>query len=128
MMNMPMPSFWKRRKQQVESPCVSRIAALVTDQKALTRLLQPLPESDGLRPRLLGQFFARAWHQETARDFWITSDGMNVECFTISGLTLQQAARVRVRWDLLRGQVELTEAALTEVVAKETRSGNTHEG
>jgi hypothetical protein len=127
-MNMPMPSFWKRRKQQVDSPCVNRVAALVTDQKALTRLLQPLPESDELRPRLLGQFFARAWHQETGRDFWIASDGMNVECFTISGLTLQQAARVRVRWDLLRGRVELTEAALTDLIAKETRRGNTHGG
>jgi hypothetical protein len=127
-MNMPMPSFWKRRKQQVDSPCVSRMTARLTDEKALARLLQPLPESSELRPRLNGQFFARAWHQETARDFWVASDGMDVECFTISGLTLQQAARVRVRWDALRGRMQLSEEVLMDLVAKEMGRGNTHEG
>ncbi len=92
------------------------------DGAALDRLLGPLPEAQDLRSRLSGPFFARAWDADAQRDHWLASDGLRVTCYTISGLTLRQAAAVRVRWDALRGRIALTESALADLIARETGS------
>jgi hypothetical protein len=114
-----MASFWKRRASSA-SVTVSRAEAHVDDAAALDRLLAPLPEASELRPRLNSPFFARAWHAERSCDYWVASDGRRVTCFTISGLTLQQAAAVRVRWDALRSRTELSEELLANLIADQT--------
>jgi hypothetical protein len=114
-----MASFWKRRARN-KGITVRRTEAGVGDGAALDRLLHALPEADELRPRLRATFFARAWDAATQRDHWILSDGSWVRCFTIDGLTLRQAASVRVRWDAMRDRTELTEERLADVVAGET--------
>jgi hypothetical protein len=110
-----MASLWKRRDRDT-GVTVRHAAAPLTDAAALDRLLEPLPEASELRPRLAGKFFARAWDAKVQRDYWITSDGTSVVCFTIRGLTLQQAAAVRVRWDAKRRRKLGTEA-LADVIA-----------
>ncbi|HTT00897.1 MAG TPA: hypothetical protein VMG11_02325 [Steroidobacteraceae bacterium] len=114
-----MASFWKRRAGS-QGVTVSRAEAQVDDAGALDRLLAPLPEATELRPRLTVQFFARAWDAERRCDYWVASDGRRVTCFTISGLTLQQAAAVRVRWDALRSRTELSEEVLADLIADQT--------
>ncbi|MGB6452208.1 MAG: hypothetical protein WBE92_15765 [Steroidobacteraceae bacterium] len=114
-------SLWKRRARQIES-AVHRTDARLDDGAALDRLLEPLPESQDLRARLSGPFFARAWDADSQRDHWLASDGLRVTCYTISGLTLRQAAAVRVRWDALGGGTELTENTLADLIARETGS------
>jgi hypothetical protein len=113
-----MASFWKRRARDTEVS-VQRIEASLGDPAALERLLRPLPEASELRPRLAAQFFARAWDAHLQRDYWVMSDGARVVCLTVTGLSLKQAAGVRVRWDARRGQSELTEERLADVIAKE---------
>jgi len=119
-----MATFWKRRPS-TEGVTVSRAEARVDDGAALDRLLEPLPEAQELRPRLSAQFFARAWDADARRDHWVASDGSRVTCFTITGLTLQQAAAVRVRWDALRGRTELSEELLADLIANQTGSSVT---
>jgi hypothetical protein len=113
-----MASFWKRRARDTEVS-VHRAEASLADAKALERLLRPLPAASELRPRLDAQFFARAWDAHEQRDYWVMSDGARVVCFILAGLTLKQAAAVRVRWDARRDQPELTEERLADVIAKE---------
>lgn len=97
---------------------VNRAEARVGDEVALARLLSALPEGGELRPRLSQTFFGRAWHRESERDFWVVSDGSRVSCFTIEGLTLRQAAAVRVRWDAhSTNGVPLTEKLLKRVIS-----------
>jgi len=103
-----MASFWKRRAGS-QGVTVSRAEAQVDDAEATE-----------LRPRLTVQFFARAWDAERRCDYWVASDGRRVTCFTISGLTLQQAAAVRVRWDALRSRTELSEEVLADLIADQT--------
>ncbi len=116
-----LASLWKRRARQSEA-AVHRADARLDDGAALDRLLEPLPEAQELRARLAGPFFARAWDATAQRDHWLASDGVRATCYTISGLTLPQAAAVRVRWDALRGRAELTEDVLADLVARETGS------
>lgn len=114
-----LASLWKRRAQRAEA-AVHRAEARLDDAGALDRLLKPLPEAEDLRARLAEPFFARAWDAGAQRDHWLASDGACVSCYTLSGLTLAQAAAVRVRWDAMRGRVELTEEVLADLIAKET--------
>jgi len=114
-----MAGFWKRHVSP-DDVAVLRAEARLDDGDALARLLEPLPEAEDLRPRLVNPFFARAWDARVQRDHWVRSDGVRVTCFTISGVTLAQAAAVRVRWDALRGRTELTEERLADLVAAQT--------
>jgi hypothetical protein len=119
-----MASLWKRRTREHEAT-VQRAEALLSDGAALDRLLEHLPEAEEVRPRLSEPFFARAWDPEARRDYWVTSDGQRATCYTISGLTLQQAAAVRVRWDAMRGRRALTEELLADLIAGQTGSSVT---
>ncbi len=116
-----LASLWKRLAPQHEA-AVHRADARLDDVAALERLLEPLPEAADLRARLAGPFFARAWDADAQRDHWLMSDGVRATCYTLSGLTLPQAAAVRVRWDAMRGRAELTEHVLADLVARETGS------
>ncbi|MGH8228468.1 MAG: hypothetical protein ACREU3_11300 [Steroidobacteraceae bacterium] len=122
-----LANLWKHRARQRET-AVRRAVARLDDPRALEHLLAGLPEAEDLRSRLHGPFFARAWDVEAQLDHWIESDGARVTCYTVSGLSLPQAAAVRVRWDALRGRAELNEALLADLIARETGSAVTLEG
>ena len=106
-------------RRRTEPVSVRRLGARLTDEAALGRLLAELPGAEELRPRLAAPFFARAWDAERARDLWILSDGQDVWCYVITGLSLPQAAAVRVRWDKRPGGAEggLTLETLADAVA-----------
>ncbi len=109
---------WLKRRVPESSATVRRIEASLEDPAALERMLAPLPEANELRSRIAQPLFVRAWDATRECDYWVLSDGRRVTCFTVSGLTLRQAAAVRVRWDAKRSHAELTEDALADVVAE----------
>lgn len=110
--------FWNRREAPA-GPSVRRLTALVHDPVKFGQLLRELPESEDLRPRLAASFYARAWDAASARDLWIVSDGARVECYVLAGLTFQQAAAVRVRWDARKHETQqLSVDSLADCVAK----------
>lgn len=113
--------LWRRRDRAYDV-AVRRTEARLDDRDALDRLLAPLPEGEDLKPRLGAPFFARAWDAGARLDHWIASDGARVVCLTVSGLTLKQAAEVRVRWDAAHARAELTEEALADLIAAQTGS------
>ena len=118
-----MGSLWNSRAvpdADAGTVMVRRIDARADDPVSLARLLEPLPESDELRARLRDVLFVRAWDEDAKCDYWVRSDGLLVTCFVLSGLTLKQAAAVRVRWDALRGRASITEDLLADLIARET--------
>ena len=110
----------KQRTSEFEPIKVLRIDARVDDPVQLKNMLAQLPEADEVSPQLRKQFFARAWEKESERDFWIVSDGNLASCFTVCGLTLKQAAAVRVQWDAMSNRPALTERVLAELVSAQT--------
>jgi hypothetical protein len=119
--------FWSRRMAPA-SVSVRRLTATVDDPVKFGRLLRELPESEELRPRLAANFYARAWDPATERDLWIVSDGSRVDCYVLSGLKFQQAASVRVRWDVnKREPANLSVESLADCVAKVTEASVTLE-
>ena len=111
-----MTGWWKRRVRE-SSATVRRVSARLDQPAALERLLQPLPEREELRARLAAPLFVRAWDAVELQDHWVSSDGREITCYTLSGLTLKQAAAVRVRWDAKRSPAALSEEALADVIA-----------
>jgi hypothetical protein len=110
--------FWSRRMTPV-SASVRRLSASLDDPVKLGLLLRELPESEELRPRLAATFYARAWDPATERDLWIVSDGSRIDCYVLAGLKFQQAASVRVRWDVnKREPSNLSVESLADCVAK----------
>lgn len=77
--------------------------ARIDDPAALSRLLEPVPDAGSVRQSVTSGTpgFGQVWHDETSRDYWIAWSAETVACFTIAGLTLEQAARVRIRFDEL---------------------------
>ena len=112
--------FSRKRADEFEPIRVLRADARIDDAAALRNLLAQLPEADEVSPQLKKQFFARAWDKEAARDYWIMSDGNQATCFTVCGLTLKQAAAVRVQWDTMANRPPLTERVLAEMVSVQT--------
>ncbi len=112
--------FSRKPASVAEDIRVLRADARVDDVRALTRLLESLPEAEEVRSHLQGDFFARAWDKGSSRDYWVRSDGTLAACFTVCGLNLKQAAAVRVRWDAVANQLILSERILAELVSAET--------
>jgi hypothetical protein len=115
-----MAWFSRKRGDDFEPIRVLRADARIDDPVALKNLLAQLPEADEVSPQLSKQFFARAWEKNAGRDYWIMSDGTNATCLTVCGLTLKQAAAVRVQWDTLPHRSVLTERILAELVSAQT--------
>lgn len=113
-------AHWRNRTDRAPEVAVHRDEARLDDHDALERLLGVLPQAEELRARLEGRFFARAWDADRHVDYWIASDGTRVTCYTLQGLSLQQAAEVRVKWDALKGRIELNEDRLADMVARQT--------
>jgi hypothetical protein len=117
--------FWGRRMAPANAS-VRRLTATLDDPVKFGRLLRELPESEELRPRLAANFYARAWDPVAERDLWIVSDGTRVDCYVLSGLKFQQAASVRVRWDVnKREPADLSLETLADCVAKVTEGSVT---
>jgi predicted NAD/FAD-binding protein len=117
--------FWSRRMAPAAAS-VRRLTATLDDPVKFGRLLRELPESEELRPRLATKFYARAWDPATERDLWIVSDGTRVDCYVLTGLKFQQAASVRVRWDVnKREPADLSVETLADCVAKVTEGSVT---
>jgi hypothetical protein len=117
--------FWSRRTAPA-SASVRRLTATLDDPVKFGRLLRELPESEELRPRLAATFYARAWDGATERDLWIVSNGIRVDCYVLAGLKFQQAAAVRVRWDVNKHvPADLSVETLADCVAKVTEGSVT---
>jgi hypothetical protein len=100
---------------------VSVLDALLEDETALHSLLEPLPETQSLRPALRpgGVFFGHVWHREASRDYWIASDGKRVVRFAIEGLSLQKARELRSFWHSVRHEnpdIALNTANLADMI------------
>jgi len=85
--NLPAGHFG--RSNGVAFVSVTRISsarAEVGDSRAVTRLLDEVPEAQEIEEQLGRPFFARRWQQSPQRSFWITSDVRTAECLTLTGL------------------------------------------
>lgn len=75
---------------------VSYAVAALDDERAVARLLEPIPASDRDFVTLIKKnHISQIWDRETRRDLWIYCDGSTVVRITIAGVFLKDVARVR---------------------------------
>ncbi len=101
---------------------ISAGRALVADSRALTRLLDEVPDSEEFRTELSKPYFTRRWQQAAKRSFWITSDGTTVLCLTLTGLDVDEMVAVWVGFDEYRRRSDFTlsPSTLSEIIESET--------
>jgi hypothetical protein len=101
----------------------SRILEIVTttarlDNEAdMTIFLSPIPNHEQLDEVLEGgnPVSTRAYEDETLTARFVESDGINVMCFKVSPITIDQAEMIEATWET---HVALSEAAFKEAVAQ----------
>ena len=76
-------------------------AADVSDSAAMNELIAAIPNGEELRHILGGAQSgrARAYHRETRTGRYVSTDGKHAECYTVTGITLQQAADIATECD-----------------------------
>lgn len=88
-----------------DAPIVLEAKAKAGDQEARDKLISQLPEDihEVLSP-ILGKksFFMRLWYEEGSTDYWIADDGKQLACWTVIGLTKEQATEARIILDEYR--------------------------
>lgn len=84
------------------TPSIVRNAVRLNDDDALNRLLSTLPGDLRSSLESRASFAAEAWSSETSNDYWVVSNGDDAVCFTVSGLTEDQAHNARVLWDTIQ--------------------------
>lgn len=92
---------------------ISSARALIADGRALTRLLDEVPEAEEIRTELSKPYFSRRWQQSMQRSFWITSDGTTAVCLTVTGLDLDEMVVLWVSFDDYRRRTGFTLSATT---------------
>lgn len=93
---------------------ISSAQALIADGRAITRLLDEVPEAEEIRPELSKPyFFIRRWQQSMQRSFWITSDGTTAVCLTVTGLDIDEMVVLWVSFEEYRRRADFTLSATT---------------
>ncbi len=100
---------------------ISSARAQVTDYRALSVLLQEVPEAEEIRALLSQPYFARRWQQSMRRSFWISSDGNTALCLTLTGLDVDEMVAIWVAFDGYRTRpgFNLSAASLGEIIESE---------
>ncbi len=75
--------------------------ARLDDEAQMTEFLSPIPNGDGLAKVLeRGKpVSTRAYEEETRTARFVESDGSIVMCFTVAGITIDQAELIEVEWE-----------------------------
>jgi hypothetical protein len=92
---------------------ISSAQALIADGRAITRLLDEVPEAEEIRPELSKPYFIRRWQQSMQRSFWITSDGTTANCLTVTGLDVEEMVVLWVSFEEYRRRTDFTLSAST---------------
>jgi hypothetical protein len=105
-------------------PSIVCNAVHLSDDDARARLLSALPDGS-MRSSLESgtAFCGEAWSAETSNDYWVVSDGSDAVCFTVAGLTEEQAHNARLLWDAIRSEhpeIELDTEGLVYIVREVT--------
>jgi hypothetical protein len=92
---------------------ISSAEALIADSRAITRLLDEVPEAEEIRAELSKPYFTRRWQQSMQRSFWITSDGTTAVCLTITGLSVDEMVVLWISFEEYRRRAGFTLSAIT---------------
>ena len=101
---------------------ISSARAPIADGRAITRLLEEVPEAEEIRPELSKpHFFIRRWQQSMQRSFWIASDGTTALCLTITGLDIDEMVVLWVSFEEYRRRADFTlsATALSQIIEAE---------
>jgi len=86
-----------------------------------TRLLAEVPQLSQIREKLAEPLLFQHWDEPTQRAIWIASDGIQVRCVTVTGLSVHEMADmwVSVNERLSRAKFNLSPQLVREIIEAE---------
>jgi hypothetical protein len=96
---------------------ITTTTARLGDGAEMARFLAPIPNSDRLAEVLADRkpISTRAYEDEAECARFVESDGINVVCFMVTGITIDQAEMIEAAWE---GICALDEGAFRATVEK----------
>ena len=94
---------------------------MITNVPETTRLLAEVPQLDQIRDKLSEPLLFQHWDELTQRAIWIASDGSQVRCVTVSGLSVHEMADMWVSFNerLSRARFSLSPQLVREIIEAE---------
>jgi len=85
------------------------------------RLLAEVPQLSQIREKLAEPLLFQHWDELTERAIWIASDGIQVRCVTVTGLSVHEMADmwVSVNERLSRAKFNLSPQLVREIIEAE---------
>jgi hypothetical protein len=86
-----------------------------------TRLLAEIPQLGQIREKLGEPLLLQHWDELTQRAIWIASDGSQVRCVTVTGLSVHEMADMWVSFNerLSRAKFNLSPQLVREIIEAE---------
>ena len=71
----------------------------VSDNAAVTRLLDIVPESAKLRSLVKSRFAETVYDPKARRDYWIGGDDAHIACLMITGIGVDEVSKIRALFE-----------------------------
>jgi hypothetical protein len=100
---------------------IASLSAAISNLPETTRLLAALPQLDQLREKLAEPLLFQHWDELTQRAIWIASDGSQVRCVTVTGLSVHEMGDMWVSFNqrLSRASFNLSPQLVREIIEAE---------
>jgi hypothetical protein len=104
---------------------VASASADISDAGATARLLAGVPHGDELRDRLAEPLLFQHWDEPSQSAFWIASNGAEIRCVTVTGLTMKEMGEIWINVNdrLSRAHFAISPQLVREVIEAEIDVG-----
>jgi hypothetical protein len=100
---------------------IASLSAAISNVLETTRLLAEVPQLGQIREKLAEPLLFQHWDELTQRAIWIASDGSQVRCVTVTGLSVHEMADMWVSFNerLSRAKFNLSPQLVREIIEAE---------
>jgi hypothetical protein len=100
---------------------IASLSAGVSNVLETTRLLAEVPQLGEIREKLSEPLLFQHWDELTHRAIWVASDGSQVRCVTVTGLSVHEMADMWVSFNerLSRAKYNLSPQLVREIIEAE---------
>jgi hypothetical protein len=100
---------------------ISSLSAAISDVRETDRVLADVPQAREIREKLSEPLLFQHWDEITQRAIWIASDGNQVRCVTVTGLSAYEMSHVWVSFNerISRAKFNLSAQLVRDIIEAE---------
>jgi hypothetical protein len=100
---------------------IASLSAAISNVLETSRLLAEVPQLGEIREQLAQPLLFQHWDEPTQRAIWVASNGNQVRCVTVTGLSVHEMADMWVSFNerLSRAKFNLSPQLVREIIEAE---------